>query len=242
MEDFTSSFAAYGRHLASAFGGQIEEWRSVLLCNPGLAWRSRNTVVPLGPLDTQASDELAERVVEFYGARDRFVIWATLPLALDPKDFWLAESNLVMTRQSDETLSPMEVPDLTIEEVRDDAGARLFDEMRQTADKFPPPYDASPGRFFDARVLSPNHRLWVGYLDGVAVATCASFVHGDVNLIKNVSTAKEYVGRGIGTAMSVHAIKSSDKRPILDSSQAGAPVYRKLGFQEVGRVDFWLMT
>jgi hypothetical protein len=42
--------------------------------------------------------------------------------------------------------------------------------------------------------------------------------------------------------MSEHAVRSCSCRPILDSSAAGAAVYRSLGFEEIGQLEFWVMT
>lgn len=80
----------------------------------------------------------------------------------------------------------------------DDDGVRTFERIRQEADKFPPPYDPTPGRFFDSRVLNDGHRLWLGHMHDEPVATVATFGSNGLNLIKNVSTATEFSGRGIG--------------------------------------------
>ena len=79
--------------------------------------------------------------------------------------------------------------------------------VRQTEELYPPEYDPATGRFIDARVLGKDHRIWLGYVDGGPVATAAAFHHDQVNLIKNVSTAAAYLGRGIAQAMSDHAVR-----------------------------------
>ncbi|PZS11919.1 MAG: hypothetical protein DLM55_00735 [Acidimicrobiales bacterium] len=242
VDETADSIAAYGRYLATSFGGRVAETAGVVMCDAGLAWRARNMVVPLRSLDGEVCRDLADRLIEFYGSRDRWVLWSTYPIDLDTNDFRLAETHAVMTRFAENVQRASDVPGLSIEEVADDDGVRLFEQVRQTADVYPPEYDPAPGRFFDARVLGKDHRLWLGYVDGEPVATAAAFHHDHVNLIKNVSTAAAYLGRGIAQVMSDHAVRSTEKRPILDSSDSGAPVYRKLGFEEIGRVQFWTMT
>lgn len=242
VDETTDIIAGYGRYLATSFGGRVAETAGILMCDAGLAWRARNMVVPLRCLDADTRRDLPDRLIEFYGSRDRWVLWSTYPIDLDTNEFRLAETHAVMTRFAENAKRASDVPDLSIEEVADDAGVRLFEQVRQTADVYPPEYDPAPGRFFDARVLGEGLRLWLGYVGGEPVTTAAAFHHDHVNLIKNVSTAAAYLGRGIAQAMSDHAVGSTEKRPILDSSDAGAPVYRKLGFEEIGRVEFWSMT
>ena len=236
-----AALAAYGRHLAVSFSGRVDECAGVQMCDAKLAWRSRNMVVPLRPLDDVTCRQLNGRLMDFYGS-DRWVLWSTFHLELAQSGFRLAESHPVMTRPVANIAEPPSVEGLSIKEVTDDAGVRLFERIRQTADEHPPPYDATPGRFFDARVLGNGHRLWLGYIDNHPVATAAAFEHDRMNLIKNVSTAATHRGRGIGHSMSEHAARSSKERPSLDGAAAAVPMYRNLGFAQTGQVDFWVHT
>lgn len=238
LNGFTDCLAAYGRHLAAAFGGRVEERDGVVMCDPRLAWRLRNMVVALEPLAEVTARDLPAHLVGFYGSRHSHVLWSTKRLSLDAEEFRLAASSPVMVRTT-ATAAARKVEGLSIVEVTDDDGVRLAEQLRLEGDTVPPPYDPTRGRFFDARVLGDGHRLWIGYLDGLAVATASAFVHGDLNMVKNVSTSATYRGLGIGSAMSEHAISSSTHPAILDSSEVGEPVYRRLGFTTAGQVDFW---
>jgi GNAT superfamily N-acetyltransferase len=128
------------------------------------------------------------------------------------------------------------VPGLVVEEVLDDKGVELF-ETTWDQENGPPPW-GGPGRL-DARSLGGGLRLWIALLDGTAVATAAGFEHAGTNFIKNVTTLDGYRSRGIGAALSAHALASSRHPALLDSAPAAEKLYRRLGFRESARVTWW---
>lgn len=86
-------------------------------------------------------------------------------------------------------------------------------------------------------VLDDDHaRLFVGKVDGDAVATAVSIRTGATIGIYNVATVPESRGRGIGTAMTWHLLADADPRwevAVLQASDMGRPIYERMGFSLV---------
>jgi len=101
-------------------------------------------------------------------------------------------------------------------------GAGMADLFTRIADK-----PASASRAFVAR------------LDGRPVASAVAVVDGDAVVIYNVATLPDARGRGIGGAITLAALLDARARGaslgVLESSEMGYSVYRRLGFQEAGR-------
>jgi GNAT superfamily N-acetyltransferase len=86
-----------------------------------------------------------------------------------------------------------------------------------------------------AREPVPLH--WIGRIDGVVVATSRVSIGAGVAGLYAVSTLPAYRGRGFGRAMTIAALRAArsiDYRiGVLQSSDLGYGVYRRLGFREL---------
>lgn len=94
---------------------------------------------------------------------------------------------------------------------------------------------------FDDSMPAREFVCWVGYRDGLPVATAATVVSHNVIGVYNVATMPEERGRGYGEAITRHAIgeaarQSGLMRVILQSTAQGERLYKRLGFREVSRV------
>ncbi|MGI8648110.1 MAG: GNAT family N-acetyltransferase [Mycobacteriales bacterium] len=233
-------YAAYGRHLAESRGGETSEWSGIVMCNAGLT-PYRNIVVPQRPIQPAEASELAQRLVDFYGSYQGWSIWSVFPLDLLAGGFIYQLANPCMHRLASLPLRGAEVPGLRIEEVTDECGVETFERVRETATGRLKASQKLSGPHLDARILGNGYQLWLGRVGTQAVATGASFSDDSVNLINNISTLTDFRRRGIGAAMSAHAIRASSKPTALNSDPNGFGLYRKLGFQEVGRIQFWTL-
>jgi ribosomal protein S18 acetylase RimI-like enzyme len=121
--------------------------------------------------------------------------------------------------------------------------ATLADFERAAITGYPAP-DMLPvqtGALFDARLLGGPLRLWVGYVDDRPVTTAAALVHNAMNGVYLVATVPEARGRGIGTAMTAQAVAAYPSLPaVLVATEMGEPIYRRLGFTEIGRLGGWV--
>ncbi|MZQ85591.1 GNAT family N-acetyltransferase [Paenibacillus sp. 5J-6] len=87
-------------------------------------------------------------------------------------------------------------------------------------------------------------RHYVGFLDGRPAGVVTAFQDGETLGIYNVATSEEFRRRGIGSALTAHAIRegqaAGSKQAVLQSSDMGVSVYRALGFKEEVIIDFYI--
>jgi GNAT superfamily N-acetyltransferase len=109
--------------------------------------------------------------------------------------------------------------------------------------------DESPGGSTFAATLvrlaseqPPRLRLFGGWADDRLVSTSGLFTGAGVAGIIAVATDPDWRGRGFGRALTAAAIEAGRRAGFdtasLMASDMGQPVYRRLGFEEVGRVRF----
>ena len=130
---------------------------------------------------------------------------------------------------------------LTIERVRDDAGALRLLVVNRIANDLDPDISGvaiervTPGSYADDEPL----QLYLGYLDGEAVACVQLFLSSGVAGIYNVGTVPSARRRGIGAAITTAAMRAARDRgyrvAVLGASEMGEPVYRRIGFAEYTR-------
>ena len=81
-------------------------------------------------------------------------------------------------------------------------------------------------------------RLYVGYLNGRPVATNILFNGAGVASVYGVGTLPEARGKGIGAAITLKPLLDARAQGyrygVLFATEMGVPVYRRLGFREVG--------
>lgn len=89
----------------------------------------------------------------------------------------------------------------------------------------------------------PSVGYYLGLLNGEPVATSLLFMAGGVAGIYDVATLPEARGQGIGTALTVAPLLAARTRGyrfgVLQSTQMGLNVYRRLGFQEYCTFSFY---
>lgn len=87
-------------------------------------------------------------------------------------------------------------------------------------------------------------RRWLARLAGVPVGTASIFLGAGVVGIYNVTTLPEARGQGIGTAVTLAALAAARDAgyhvAVLQSSPMGFPVYTRLGFREVCRIQSYV--
>lgn len=192
--------------------------------------------------DAIAAADLLAAIGEFYGRRNLpYSIWVR-----DHADTAI-EGELRERGFSDFTTMPgmallgdpgtqCAPPDLEIRAAQDDLGRREF--LSVVADAYAT-YGAPRGYADDAfwsleSVCAPHVQGFVGYVNGVPVASAAVYITHCVAGIGWVGTIPEYRKRGYGEAVTWAAIREGFRRggtfANLQASPMGAPVYERMGF------------
>jgi GNAT superfamily N-acetyltransferase len=129
-------------------------------------------------------------------------------------------------------LSPAPPPNLVLRRVRD--AATLDDWHRATSSS-----DNLRRAFPRSLVGSTTTGLITGYLDGAPVSSSAAIRTDDVVGVYAVGTLDAFRGRGLGTALTWAAIEIGRewgcRMAVLQASEMGVGVYRRMGFRTVGR-------
>jgi len=138
--------------------------------------------------------------------------------------------------------SPADRSSLEIQVVTDAAGVRDVAAINQDATAVFGSW--FPDGVFDsifampATVLSPDIYAVVAYERGAPVATAQIFDHGDFAYVGWVAVVREAMRRGLGWLVTEevanHGFERGAKAAVLMASPMGAPLYRRMGFVDVG--------
>jgi GNAT superfamily N-acetyltransferase len=83
----------------------------------------------------------------------------------------------------------------------------------------------------------------IAIADGEPVACAIVLDHGDDACVSAVATLPGHRGRGLAGAIISRLLASAAERGVrtgsLQASRAGAPVYARLGFEDVGFIELW---
>jgi GNAT superfamily N-acetyltransferase len=129
-----------------------------------------------------------------------------------------------------------ELPDgLIIEPVRDANALARFQEAMAAG--FGMPLGLAKRLITPATLDVNGLESYLGIIDGRAVATSSLYFGDGTAGVYNVSTLPDYRRRGLGEALTWHAVVRGKDRgcsaAILQASAMGRPVYERMGFRTV---------
>jgi len=120
------------------------------------------------------------------------------------------------------------------------AGSEPFRDWARTLEEgfeMPEGWEAAYTNLFIELGFTHPFRFYLGYLGDMPVATSMLFLGAGVAGLYNVSTVHEARSRGLGTALTIAALKEARDEGyrvgILQASKMGYPVYERLGFKKV---------
>jgi hypothetical protein len=243
LRAFVVSFEDWIVDTATAMGAPVHRDDDVLAMDPGSPVFFLNGALARHPLDAATIPALVETVQRFFRERPGgpFLVMSAWPTPdLAPFGFELVGHPPFMFRPVGSP-APPPPQELEIVEVHD--GATLEAYERTLVEAYPlPAGDSLPGGVAPPAVLKiPGWRMWVGFVDGRAVATSAAHVVHGVNRVEWVSTRDEVRGRGYGEAITWAATVADPRLPaMLIASDLGRPTYVRMGFLTLTRFTLWL--
>lgn len=101
----------------------------------------------------------------------------------------------------------------------------------------------------EATLIDPQYKAqhrYIGFLDGVPVASSALVLDSGVAGIYAVATIPEARRKGIGEIMTVVPLREAKQMGyhigILQASSMGYPIYKRIGFQDVCKFQIYLQS
>lgn len=203
----------------------------------------------------EISEEVAKEVYNFYKKRNAPMAWWVGPSstngrekqALEEAGFLHSEHDVGMacdlTALKSDYCSPEE---LEIVECKREEEFRDFGEVLASIFN---PIDSQVVVFYKMMGALPEERrrqmpLYVGYVDGRAVATSCLFLT-EVAGIFDIATHPEYRKKGYGSAL-FHAVlqrakREGFRRALLQASPDGLNIYKRFGFEKVCDFNVYAM-
>ena len=142
---------------------------------------------------------------------------------------------------------PEELPvptGLTIVRVEDKETLRQWIHVASLGFNVPAQYEDVWYEFFAQAVFDQPFWSYLAILNGRPVGTSQLFLSAGVAGIYNVTCVPEARGQGIGAAITLapllDARATGYRIAILQASEKGARVYRRLGFQDFGKLSVYL--
>lgn len=237
---------AYGRP-----GAEVRELPGISIASLGVMFQMFNAAFVSEPVETQSAlEERLRTACQYFDSRG--LSWA----------FWICEDllaagvrrKLSRTCEAHRLRLSSEMPGMAADRIqppqrklpglevrRVGAGASLNDFRAIGSQCFHVPF-VWFSEVFDERVAAGRDFVcWVGYREGMPVATAASVVSNGALGIYNVATSPEFRKCGYAEAITRYAIdagmrESPARRFVLQSTAAGQRIYERMGFRPVTRV------
>lgn len=204
-----------------------------------------NPVLWTRPVDAEAAADLVRRQSAAFAERPGgpYLLYSIFPtpdlrrLGLDP-----VGHPPCMARMPEVGAGRPAPDDVKIQRVTDEQQLADFERVLLEAYPVPDLLPVRRGAFLSTALLeAPRWNLFVGYRDGLPVATAASYATDTVADVTLVTCHAEHRGRGFGRAVTQAAVDVAPDRPaLLIASDDGQPVYRSMGFRSLTRFTLWI--
>ena len=142
-------------------------------------------------------------------------------------------------------ISPWPTEDLTrhleVREVLDPGQLAIAEQVLVEGYPMPEMQPLQRGDVFGPGLIGSRTRVWLAWHEGRAIAVSAAHHAYGVTLVEYVATLPGARGLGAGTAVTWEATLSQPDSPaLLIASDAGRPVYERMGYLAIERWTAWL--
>lgn len=199
----------------------------------------------------QVAEAIADSVAWLRGHDAPFAFWWVDPLATPPglaqqllaHDFvaWEVDAPGMTARMSDLRFALLDSTPAGYEQERVTDERGLLDFMKAFVTGFEVPEWAGQAWVEATLAFGIEDAPWscyVGRLDGEPVASNMLFNGAGVASVFGVATVPEARGQGIGAAITLAAYRDAlelgYEHAVLFGTESGSPVYRRIGFHDVG--------
>jgi len=157
------------------------------------------------------------------------------------KESFATEMAADLTTLPESTSTPSE---LTIVRVEDEETLKKWIHVASIGFGVPTDVEDIWYEFFEAAACSLPFRTYLALLNGEPVATSQLFTSAGVGGVYNVTCIPDARGQGIGSAVVMAPLLDAREMGyrigILQASSMGYNVYRRLGFQDFGKLSVYL--
>jgi ribosomal protein S18 acetylase RimI-like enzyme len=249
------SLAAYWGGYGLAEGSHLEEFSGASFFYTPIPLSLFNTVILTGQ-DPASIDAAYDRAASCIAEQGRPVLWRLSPTAIsDEVRDQLERHGLqpqgrapAMLMDLSQLPPPPRIDGLKIETVEGRSGRYNWAWLTSDAFELGQEVRAAMSQCEAAIPESEfaSQPRYTGFLDGKAVAVSSLVMAANLAGIYAVATLSEARNRGIGTAMTLHAMeegqKSGAKSAVLQATDVGRPVYEKIGFSTAYEYEHYLQT
>ncbi len=250
-----ASLAAFWGGYALAEGSLLEEFPGALFYYTPIPLSLFNTVVLTGQ-DPASIDAVIERAAACIAEQGRAVLWRLGPTAASDEVRAQLQHNGLQPEGRDPAMLmalsalPPPPPIAGLEIVTVDGRSGRYDWAWLTCDAFELGPDVRQA-MSDCEATIPesevvNQPRYTGYLDGKPVAVSSLVMAADLAGVYAVATLPEARKRGIGTAMTLHAMAEGKIRgantAVLQATEPGKPIYEEIGFTTIYEYEVYLQT
>ena len=242
----------YWRFFSKSSLFTVDESDGLFLCNAGLT-KDQTTFSPQGiwktNLKSEDIDQKIDYVTEYFNSQNMPFMWYVCPSSkpdnlgeyLKAHSFNEMDGTPIMTVELHNLIDDRPRPkDFEIKEATDEASLRLFWDLWYTGYPTPEIVGKLHANICVEIGYHPDNQMkfYVGYLEGEPVATSSMMLAGGVVGLYGVVVLPMARGRGIGTEMSLHPLRVARSMgyriSVLDATQQGYGIYKRIGFEEVG--------
>ena len=236
--------------------GEVRDLPGVTLIFCGLNYAAFNAALVAGPIesDPRALNRMIETASKQFDARNvRWTCWVCdafiNPMLRRDADRIFSRHGLRSLTEApgmyaDRLIPPRrELPPLDLEPVNDDRTRGAFAHIMSVA--FEIPYSVCLAIYGADRAWMGELRGYVGFVNRQPVTTAAAIITGDVIGLYSVATVPECRRMGYAEAIMRRIVEQATRsagieRTVLQATQSGLSLYRRMGYQIVNNFNVYI--